>query len=259
MAYEISLEGKNALITGAGRGIGKAAAIAFAKAGANIVIVSRNIDELNQTRIEIEKCGKKALPIVCDMGDIKQVRAMANNAIKEYKHIDLLLNIAGINRISPAFEVTEKDWDDVMNVNVKGPYFLSQIIGRHMMENGIKGSIINCTSECQDIVETDLGAYCPSKAALKMITKVLAVEWGKYGIRVNALAPSFINTTMNTPLIEGATENLKTFFDTKLKRVPMCKYGEPEDLISGFMFLASDQSSYVTGTSIIIDGGYTAC
>ena len=190
MAYEISLEGKNAIITGAGRGIGKAVAIAFAKAGANVAIVSRTESELSETRKEIEKYGKRAVPIVCDMGDMQQVRAMAYKAIEEFKHIHLLLNIAGINRVSPAFEVTEKDWDDVMNVNLKGPYFLCQIIGKHMMENNIKGSIINCSSECQDIVEVDLGAYCPSKAALNMVTKVLAVEWGKYGIRVNTLAPS---------------------------------------------------------------------
>ncbi len=257
--YNISLEGKIALVTGAGRGIGKAVAIGLAEAGADLAIVSRSERELKETAAEIERLGRRVCTFAVDVGDVQAAVGMVGDVIAHYGKIDILANVAGTLIASAAVDITEADWDKVMGINVKGAFFIAQAVGRHMIEKGIKGSIINTTSECQDQAEKDLGAYCPSKGALKMVTRVLAAEWGKHGIRVNNLAPCFIHTKINEPLIEGATPGLKTFYQAKLARVPMGRYGEPEDIVAAAVYLASDLAGYVSGTTILIDGAYTSC
>ena len=126
-----------------------------------------------------------------------------------------------------------------------------------MIERGIKGVIINTTSECQDLAEVNTGAYCPSKGALKMVSKLLAAEWGKYGIRVCNLAPCFVNTDINKPMIHSDDPETKKFFSTKIARVPLGRYGEPEDIAAAAVFLASDRASFISGSTLLIDGGYT--
>ena len=257
MAFEVSLEGKKAIVTGSGRGIGQAVAIGFAKAGAEVAIVSRTESELKQTAAEIEKYGKKALIVVCDLSDAAQVKELANKVKGSFGRIDVLANVAGMVATSPFEDIREEDWDRVMSVNVKAPFLLCQAVGNVMIEQKTGGSIINTTSECQDVAEVDLGAYNASKGALKMITRTIAAEWGEYGIRANNVAPSFVNTRINKPLFGGSTDGLKGFYETKLARVPLKRHAEPTDLVGAYVYLASDLSSYVTGITILIDGGYT--
>jgi NAD(P)-dependent dehydrogenase (short-subunit alcohol dehydrogenase family) len=248
------LTGKVALVTGAGRGIGKSVAIGLAQHGAEVVLCSRSKKELERVAQEIRKLGQKALPLVVDMAKISQFDRLVRETKKAFKHIDILVNNAGALLVAPALEVDEKSWDLVMDTNAKGAFFLCQKVGQVMIQQGKGGSIINVTSEVVQKVEVNIGAYCPSKAALYNITKVLAREWGKFKIRVNSLAPCFVNTVLNEPLFAQIEE----FYKPKLKGVPIGRHSEPEDLIGAAVFLASDASSYVTGTTILVDGGYTA-
>jgi NAD(P)-dependent dehydrogenase (short-subunit alcohol dehydrogenase family) len=248
------LTGKVAIVTGAGKGIGKSIAIGFAQHGADVVLCSRTHGELEQVAQEIKKIGQKALPLVLDMAKISQFDGLVKETKKVFKRIDILVNNAGALLVAPALEVDEKSWDLVMDTNSKGAFFLSQRVGQVMIEQGWGGSIINVTSEVVQKVEVNIGAYCPSKAALHSITKVLAREWGRFKIRVNSLAPCFVNTVLNEPLFAQKKE----FYEPKLKGVPIGRHSEPEDLIGAAVFLASDASHYVTGTTILVDGGYTA-
>jgi len=248
------LRGKAAIVTGAGRGIGKSIAIGLAEHGAEIVLCSRSQTELEQVAQEIQKIGQKALPMLLDITKISEFDGLVKETKKAFKHIDILVNNAGALIVGPALEVDEKGWDLVMDTNAKGAFFLCQRVGKAMIQQGKGGSIINVTSEVVQKVEVNIGAYCPSKAALYSITKVLAREWGKFKIRVNSLAPCFVNTVLNEPLFAQKKE----FYEPKLKGVPIGRHSEPEDLIGAVVFLASDASSYVTGTTILVDGGYTA-
>lgn len=248
------LTGKVAIVTGGGKGIGKSIAIGFAQHGADVVLCSRSLGELEQVAQEIEKIGRKALPLYVDMAKISQLDGLVKKTKKAFKHIDILVNNAGALLVAPALEVDEKSWDLVMDTNTKGAFFLAQKVGQVMIGQGSGGSIINVTSEVVQKVEVNIGAYCPSKAALYSITKVLAREWGKFKIRVNSLAPCFVNTVLNQPLFAQRKE----FYEPKLKGVPLGRHSEPEDLIGAAVFLASDASSYVSGTTILVDGGYTA-
>jgi NAD(P)-dependent dehydrogenase (short-subunit alcohol dehydrogenase family) len=247
------LTGKVAMVTGAGKGIGKNIAIGFAQHGADVVLCSRTQMELEKVAQEIEKIGRKALPLYVDMAKISQFDNLVKKTKKAFKHIDILVNNAGALLVAPALEVDEKSWDLVMDTNTKGAFFLCQRVGQVMIQQGNGGSIINVTSEVVQKVEVNIGAYCPSKAALYSITKILAREWGKYKIRVNSLAPCFVNTVLNQPLFAKKKE----FYEPKLKGVPLGRHSEPEDLIGAAVFLASDASSYVSGTTILVDGGYT--
>lgn len=248
------LTGKVAIVTGAGKGIGKSIAIGFAQHGADVVLCSRTQTELEKVAQEIEKIGRKALPLYVDMAKISQFDGLVKKIKKAFKHIDILVNNAGALLVAPALEVDEKSWDLVMDTNAKGAFFLCQRVGQEMIQQGKGGSIINVTSEVVQKVEVNIGAYCPSKAALYSITKILAREWGKYKIRINSLAPCFVNTVLNQPLFAQKKE----FYEPKLKGVPLGRHSEPEDLIGAAVFLASDASSYVSGTTVLVDGGYTA-
>jgi len=248
------LTGKVAIVTGAGRGIGKSIAIGLAQHGVDVVLCARSQGELEQVAQEIKGIGGKALPMVLDLNQISKFDDLVKEIKKLFKRIDILVNNAGALLVAPALEVDEKSWDLVMDINAKGAFFLSQKVGKVMIEQGWGGSIINVTSEVVQKVEVNIGAYCPSKAALYSITKVLAREWGKFKIRVNCLAPCFVNTVLNEPLFAQKKE----FYEPKLRGVPIGRHSEPEDLIGAAVFLASDASSYVSGTTILVDGGYTA-
>lgn len=254
-----NLDGKVALVTGASRGIGKAIAIGMAQAGADVAIAARSEDALSRVAREIEAAGRRALVIPVDISDLEQVRAIPEKVKDYFGKIDILMSNAGMLIHAAALETTEEDWDKVMNVNLKAPYFLMQAVGKIMVNQQTGGSIICTTSEVSDVAETNFGAYCPSKGGLKMVAKVLATEWGKYGIRVNCLAPCFIQNKEGDPeaLFKTDGKNSK-FVEEKLKRVPAGRVGAPDDMVGAAIFLASDAASYVSGTTILCDGGYTA-
>lgn len=247
------LAGKVAIVTGGGRGIGKAIAVGLAEHGADVVLSSRTQTQIEQVAQEIRNLGRKALPIVVDLTKMSDLDRLIDGTINAFQHIDVLVNNAGQSHEMPAELVEEKEWDSTMNVNVKAPFFLSQKVGKVMIRQGKGGSIINITSEVVQKVELNVGPYCPSKAALHSVTKILAKEWGKYNIRVNSLAPCFVETELNSPFFAQ-----KEWYESKLKLVPLGRHSVPDDLVGAAVFLASDASSYITGTTILVDGGLTA-
>jgi NAD(P)-dependent dehydrogenase (short-subunit alcohol dehydrogenase family) len=249
---KFDLIGKVAIVTGGGRGIGKAIAMGLAEHGSDVTVCSRTKNQLEEVSKEIEGLGRKALPIVIDLTKMSDIDRVVNETVKKFKRIDILVNNAGYVHESPAEEVKEEQWDRSMNINIKAPFFLSQRVGKIMIKKGTGGSIINITSEVVQKVELNVGPYCPAKAALNGITKVLAKEWGRYNIRVNSLAPCFVDTELNKPFM-----NQKDWYEAKLKLVPLGRHSVPNDLVGAAVFLASNASSYITGTTIIVDGGIT--
>lgn len=249
-----SLEGTVALVTGAGRGIGKAIALGLARYGADLVLCSRTQEELDRTARAARLEGRRAVALSCDLRNLDQHAHLLDEALQAFGRLDTLVNNAGALLVSPALDVDEAAWDLVMELNVKAPFFLSQRVGRIMIKQGRGGSIINVTSEVVERAEVDLGAYCPSKAALHSITKALAREWGPFGIRVNSLAPCFVDTALNEPLFAQR----ETFYEPKLQQVPLGRHSVPEDLVGAAVFLASAASSYISGTTFLVDGGLTA-
>jgi NAD(P)-dependent dehydrogenase (short-subunit alcohol dehydrogenase family) len=246
-----SLEGKIALITGGSRGIGGATALEYARAGADIAIASRKLPDLEKTAEEIRGMGRKALAVAAHMGKMEDINNLVTKVREEFGRIDILVNNAGTNpTMAPAIEIEERAWDATMNVNLKGVFFLSQAVARIMAEQG-GGCIINVVS-AGGIRPHILPVYSISKAAVIMTTKVMALEWAKYGIRVNAVAPGLVKTRFSEALWSNK-ENL----DYLLSRVPMKRFAELNEIMGTMLYLASDTSSFVTGTVASVDGGET--
>lgn len=245
-----SLKDKVAIVTGGSRGIGKAIALGFAQAGADLVVCSRKLPDLEKVSEEIKGMGRKALAVVAHMGKREDIENLVNQAEKEFGHIHILVNNVGINPImKPIEEITEEEWDKIMDVNLKGCFLMSQVVAKLMIKQG-KGSIINITSVGGFRVSPGLGVYCVSKAGMIMLTKVLAKEWGRYGIRVNALGPGLVRTKLSQALWTNPE-----IMDETLKNTPLSRVGEPEDIVGAAIFLAADASSYITGETLFVDGG----
>jgi 2-deoxy-D-gluconate 3-dehydrogenase len=244
-----NLNGKVAVVTGANRGIGQAIAVGLAKAGADIVIVGRK--NLDETEKLINQTGKKCVKIYADLFDLNNAKNLIiNGTLKEFGRLDILVNNAGIQRRNPALVFTEKDWDDVILVNLKSVFILSQAAAAIMKENGW-GKIINMASMLSFQGGITVPAYAASKGGVAQLTKALANEWARYGINVNAIAPGYIDTEMNKSLIADEIRNRQI-----LERIPAGRWGEPEDLVGGAIFLASHASDYVNGHILCIDGGW---
>jgi len=247
---DFSLNGKVALITGGSRGIGKATALGFARAGADVAIASRTLPDLELVATEIRNLGRKALPVAAHIGRLEQIKSLVQTVHKEFGKIDILINNAGTSpALSPMLEIEERLWDSIINLNLKGLVFLSQAVARIMKEHG--GTIINVASVDGYMHEPDIGVYSISKAAVVQATKIMAEEWAKYNIRVNAVAPGHIHTRLGDSIFEAMPEYKKVFLD----RVPMRRIGDPDEIVGAMIYLASDASSYVTGTTIVVDGG----
>jgi len=246
-----SLKGKIALITGGSRGIGKQTALGFAHAGADIAIASRKLPDLEAAVAEIKTTGRKAIGVSAHIGRLEQIDELVKKVVAEYGRIDILVNNAGTNPVmSPALDVEERAWDSIMNLNLKGLFFLSQAVARVMKEKG-GGKIINVSS-MEGYTPGLLPVYSISKAGVIMATKVMAHEWAKYNIRVNAIAPGLINTPFSEAL--WSNEEYKNYL---LSRTPLKRLGEADEMVGALIYLASDASSYVTGVTIPIDGGAT--
>ena len=246
---KVSLEGKVALITGGSRGIGRASALAFADAGASVVVASRKLPDLEGVVKEIEAKGVKGLAVASHVAKIEDSQSLVEQVKAEFGRIDILFNNAGTNPYyGPLLNAEEWAWDATMNVNLKGQFFLSQLVARMMKEQG-GGSIIN-TSSVGGLRPSDLNIYSVTKAAFIMLTKVMAKEWGQYGIRVNAIAPGVIKTRLSEQLWKDPVVG-----EAARQRMAMLRLGEPEEVAGVVLFLASDAASYVTGETIIIDGG----
>lgn len=243
------LDGKRALVTGASSGIGLACAAALADAGAHVILAARGQAKLDEAAADIKSAGGSVKTLTMDIADIEGVRSK----LQPLGGLDVLINSAGIARHTPALETTIENYDAVTDINVKGAYFLSVEVARGMIEAGIKGSIINVSSQMGHIGGIDRTVYCGTKHAVEGLTKAMAIEFGPHGIRVNTLSPTFIRT----PLAEQTLANpeRKAWVESKIK---LGRIGELEDIMGPAVFLASDASGLITGTSLLVDGGWTA-
>jgi len=243
------LDGRRALITGASRGIGMGAACALAQAGADVVLAARSADELEALCVALKRAGYAASSMVLDISDIDT----AQQQIADAGAFDILINNAGVNRPGPMVDMTTDDFDTVMNLNVRAAYFVAQTVVRQMIAAGKGGSIINTSSQMGHVGGIDRTVYCASKFAVEGITRALAIEVGEHNIRVNTVCPTFIAT----PLTEKTLSDPERVAWIKSK-IKLGRIGQIEDVMGAFVFLASDAASLITGTSLLIDGGWTA-
>jgi dehydrogenase/reductase SDR family member 4 len=244
-----SCEGKVALITGGSRGIGRASALALADAGASVVVSSRKIADLESVAAEIKAKGVKSMAIAAHVAKTEDSRMLIERVKKEFGRIDILFNNAGTNPYyGPLINQDEKTYDITMNVNLKGILFLSQMAAKIMKEQG-GGSIIN-TASIGGLRASELGAYSVSKAAVIMLTKVMAKEWGQFNVRVNAIAPGIIKTRLSEALWKDQAVS-----DRAVSRIALMRLGDPEEIAGAVVFLASPGGSYITGETLVIDGG----
>lgn len=246
---KISMKGKVALVSGASRGIGEASALAFADAGADVVVASRKLPDLEKVAAKIKAKGVRSLAVAAHAAKIEDSKNLVNTVVKEFGRIDILFNNAGTNPYTgPLLDAEEWAWDTTFNVNLKGPFFLAQLVAKVMKQQG-GGCMIN-TASTAAFRAGDLNIYCITKAAYVMLTQVMAKEWGQWGIRVNAVAPGLIKTRLSELLWkEPAATKAAT------QRTPLLRLGEPEDVAAVVLFLASDLAKYVTGETIVVDGG----
>lgn len=246
---QFKLDGKTALVTGANDGIGQAIAVGLAEAGADIAAVHRS--DISETRRQVEALGRRFFPVEADLSKMESVELVYRAVMEHYGRIDILFNNAGTIRREDSENFTEQDWDDVMNLNAKVLFFLTQKVGRQMIERGIAGKIVNTASllSFQGGIRTP--SYTASKSAVRGLTMTLANEWAKYGIQVNAIAPGYIATKITASLREDLDRSKDI-----LCRIPAGRWGTPEDFKGVAVFLASSASDYITGYTIAVDGGW---
>ncbi|WP_284379829.1 SDR family NAD(P)-dependent oxidoreductase [Amylibacter marinus] len=242
-----SLKGKRALITGASSGIGRACAVAMAEAGASVVCAARTAGPLNKTVDDMQEQGWDASALQLDQTNLDQLET----AMRE--PFDIVINSAGMGRHKPALETTPEDYDAVMSLNLRSAYFLSKFAASAMKDNGVQGSIIHLSSQMGHVGGTDRTVYSASKHALEGMVKAMAIEWGELGIRINTICPTFIRTPLTRATLDDPKRAAWINDKIKLNRV-----GEVEDVMAAALYLASDAASLVTGTHMIIDGGWTA-
>jgi NAD(P)-dependent dehydrogenase (short-subunit alcohol dehydrogenase family) len=243
------LDGKRALVSGAGRGIGLAAASVLAEAGAEVTLVARSAEEIAAAADAIAARGHKAHAQTIDVTDLEAVRAWLASAAP----FDILFNNAGTNRPAPFVEVSVEDFDFVFELNVRAAFFVAQAVARRLIAAGRPGSIINVSSQMGHVGSARRSVYCASKHALEGLTKAMAIELAPHGIRVNTLSPTFVETPMTRPFFEN-----EAFRRDVLSRIKLGRLGQVEDLTGAVVFLASEASALMTGASLVIDGGWTA-
>lgn len=252
VSTRFSLEGKVALVTGGSRGIGQATALAFAEAGADVAVTSRKLPDLELVAEEIRGLGRKSIAVATHVGRMDQIQNLVDTVVAEFGRIDVLVNNAGTSVVwMPALELEERAWDSIMNLNLKGLFFLSQAVARVMKEHG-GGSIINISSVDGLKPEVNNSAYNISKAGVVMATRTMAREWAQYSIRVNCIAPGFIRTRLLDSRWEVDPEN-RAVIDSKILLEGVA---QPDVLVGAMLYLASEASAYQTGQTIAVDGGY---
>jgi gluconate 5-dehydrogenase len=246
---EFDLTGKVAVVTGCSRGLGQIFARALADAGADLVITSRTAESLAEFKAEIESLGRKCLALPCDVRNFDSIQAMATEAIGWQGKVDILVNNAGCNVRKPAVDVTWDDWNLILDTNLRGTFFVSQAFAKAMIEAGY-GRIINVGSVTSVCGYAGLGPYGASRGGVKQLTMSLADDWGCFGITVNCLAPGWFKTSQNKVMYED-----KAWVEYLSDRIPLKRPGQPSDLRGAVVFLASDASTYVTGQTLLVDGG----
>jgi len=243
------LDGKRALVTGASSGIGLAAAAALAQAGAHVTMAARRAAPLNEAAKAIAASGGQALSLPLDITDTAGTRA----AVHRHGPFDILVNAAGTARHSPALDTTEADFDAVSAINIKGAYFIAQAVARGLVAAGRPGSIIQISSQMGHVGGAERAVYCATKWAVEGMTKAMAMEWGAQGIRVNTICPTFILTPLTQPTFDNPQS--RAWIEGRIK---LGRAGQVEDIMGAVLYLASDASALVTGSAMLVDGGWTA-
>lgn len=247
---EFILNGKSAIVTGAGRGLGKAMAQALAEAGADVVVAARTVKEIEETSGEIVKLGRRSIAIPTDVSSSKSVEDMVHQVLSEFGKIDILVNNSGIAINKPFIETTEEEWNKVISTNITGMFLCTKAVGDHMIQQK-SGKIINIASNVGVMGYQDFISYCVSKAGVIQFTRALALEWARYNINVNAIGPGTFYTAFNALALDD-----KSIRDKILKRIPLRRVGQPKELGPLVVYLASMASDFMTGETIFIDGGH---
>ncbi len=239
-------------MTGASRGLGAAIAVGLAEAGAHVAVAGRSRPELEGVAQRIRELGRQAVVVQADVTQVPEVQQMVAEAEAELGPLDILVNNAGINLPRPALEITEEEWDLVLDTNLKGLFFTAQAADRRMVARR-SGRIVNMASQMGFVGFYFRAAYCASKAGVVNLTRVLAVEWAPYGVTVNAVAPTFVETPMTRGMLEDPW-----FREEVLRRIPMGRLADPQDVVGAVLYLASDAAAMVTGHTLLVDGGWIA-
>lgn len=246
------LIGSVALVTGAGRGLGRAVSLGLAGAGADVALISRTTSELDEVAAEIRERGREALVIEADVTEEKQV-VEAVSAAYRWKPVDICVNNAGTNRPGPTVDLTVENWHLMLETNLTATFLVCREVGRRMLEAGSGGRIVNMSSQMGSVGYPGRAGYCASKHAVNGLTKALAVEWAPHGITVNAVAPTFVRTPMTAPMFED-----RAFAEDVMKRIPAGRLGELEDVVAAVLYLASSDAGMVNGHILLVDGGWVA-
>lgn len=252
MLTDFSLTGRVAIVTGATKGLGRGIAHGLAEAGAKLVVVSRNQKECDAVALELQEKGASSLAYAADLRNLASIQALVEAVVKQFGRIDILINNAGAAVTKPPEAMTEEEWDFVMDLNLKGAFFTAQQVGSQMIKQQY-GKIINIGSIFSFVGDANIVSYCASKGGLVQMTRSLALAWARHNISVNAIAPGYITTELNKE-----TLNEGKVFNHLMKNTPARRLGEVKDVVGAAVFLASSASDYMTGQSIVIDGGWLA-
>lgn len=245
------LSGKVAIVTGSSRGIGKAIALRFAKEGAFVVINSRKMESAKAVAEEFKNLGYNTVPIACDVSKSEEVKAMVDETVKKFGRIDILVNNAGVVDFVSFLDLTEEQWDRLMDIDLKGVYLCSQAVAKQMVKQGTGGKIINIASIAGFICFPELVHYCAAKAGVIQLTKGMSVDLAKHKINVNCIGPGVIETDMTKDLLQTPEGR-----EWLLTRIPWGRFGKPKDVAGAALFLASGEADYITGTTLFVDGGW---
>jgi glucose 1-dehydrogenase len=249
----MKLSGRSALVTGSSSGIGAAIAVRLAQEGADVVVNFRGDEEgARRTLQQVEATGRRGQVIQADLSKVDEVRRLLIESLERFDNLDILVNNAGIEKRSPFLEVTENDYDQVLDVNLKGVFFTTQVFAKALVEKRRPGRIINISSVHEDLPFPNFASYCASKGGLKMLTRNLSIELAPYGLTVNSVAPGAIATPINAKLLQD-----KAKLDALLANIPLGRLGRPDEVAGAVVFLASSDADYITGETLVLDGGLT--